>query len=142
MQKTIMKDIWSMHDAGFFIVIPTNGFVRKDGTCVMGRGLALQAKTKYPTLEATLGSAIKKMGNHVFCFPAFHLFSFPVKDVWWNKASLALIEQSCKELSAMNFKIPLPVYVPKVGCGNGKLDLNEVLPILEKNLDDRFTVVL
>ncbi len=39
-------DIWEI--PGDARVITTNGVVRKDGACVMGRGVALQAKMRYP----------------------------------------------------------------------------------------------
>jgi hypothetical protein len=127
-----------------WIVIPTNGFVKKNGECVMGKGIALQAKEKFPDLPKELGDRIKEFGNRVFTFWKYHIITFPVKHNWWERADLGLIEDSTKELQEI-FKynlsgIKTPVYLPRVGCGNGKLDWTKVKPILEKYLDDRFIV--
>jgi len=110
----------------------------------MGKGLALQAKEKFPELPLELGTRITHYGNKVFVFMLYRLIMFPVKSVWYENAKLELIEKSCKELKEIfryNLSdLPVPVYLPKVGCGNGGLNWNEVKPILEKILDDRFIV--
>jgi hypothetical protein len=146
MKEIYVDNIWNAWNKGFCIVIPTNGFVKKNGECVMGRGLALQAKERFPDLPKRLGHRIGEFGNVVFIFREYRLLTFPVKHKkWWEKADLKLIEKSAKELQEI-FKynlcgIPTPVYLPKVGCGNGKRNWTDVKPILEKYLDDRFIVV-
>jgi hypothetical protein len=45
--------------------ITTNGFVKANGECVMGRGCAKQAATYWPDLPKLLGGAIQKYGNVV-----------------------------------------------------------------------------
>jgi len=142
--KEIKGDLWEYHRKKFWIVIPTNGFVKNNGEAVMGRGLALQAKRKFPKLPSELGKLIRTRGNVVFPFFKYRIFIFPVKKVWWEKASFKLIEQSClflRDVWKPNImEIQLPVYLPRVGCGNGKLDWKDVKPILERVLDDRFVV--
>lgn len=145
MKTEQINDIWNKWNQGFWIVIPTNKFTRKNGTAVMGRGLAWQAKEKFPKLEAEFGKLLINYKDYnVFGFPEYRLFAFTVKNVWWEKAELSLIEKSCKELETIihyNFpNIPKPIYVPKVGCGNGKLNWEDVKPILEKYLDDKFII--
>lgn len=140
--KIVKGDIWSFWEQGYYIVIPTNGFVKKNGEAVMGRGLALQTKERFPEFPRVLGERLKVYGNMVFVFADYKLITFPVKRVWLEKASLNLIEESCNALSAI-FRYNLcslrtPVYLPKVGCGNGGLNWEDVKPILEKALDDRF----
>ncbi len=138
--KQITDNIWKAK--GNWIVIPTNGYVNKLGECVMGRGLALQAKSRYPKLALELGTLIEMNGNHCFLLRPYHLISFPVKPVWWVKASLELIEHSTKELiSLVNKSNEIGILLPLVGCGNGKLQREQVLPILNRYLDDRFTLV-
>ena len=46
--------------------ITTNGYVKPNGCAVMGRGCALEAKGKIPKIDSTLGTCIKKFGNHVY----------------------------------------------------------------------------
>jgi len=151
--QEIKDDIWNYHKKGFMIVIPTNGFVKNNDEAVMGRGLALQASTKFPELPKLLGQRIKEYGNVVFTFsgnnftkePNLRLITFPVKHKWWERANLQLIEKSTKELAEifkhnlMNYLIP--VYLPRVGCGNGKLNWIEVRPILERYLNPEKFVI-
>ena len=121
-------------------VITTNGYVRKDGAAVMGRGCALEAKNRWRGLEYQLGSKIISGGNHVYVFPmdvAF-LITMPVKHNWWEKADLNLIERSVKELVAEVGNV-VTVVMPRPGCGNGQLHWEQVAPLLA-HLDDRFII--
>lgn len=126
-------------------VITTNGTVKKNGECVMGRGCAKEAKDKFPELAYVLGGMIKNYGNHVQLIHN-RLYSFPVKHNWYEKADLTLIERSANEL----FNIVDPAYpndeghtivLPRPGCGNGGLKWEDVKPVLEPILDDRFYVI-
>lgn len=123
-------------------MIPTNGFVKANGECVMGRGLAYQASKRYPALAMELGGLIKKHGNHVHAIGT-NMFSFPVKRVWWEKAVEGLITESMIELRDLADIMPnARFYLPRVGCGNGQLKWEDVKPILEIGFtDDRFTIV-
>jgi len=139
--REVTGDIWDYHNQGHWIVITTNGTVRKDGACVMGRGVALQAKGRFPQMPYRLGDCIKKFGNHLTLQPYCCIFTFPVKHNWWEKADLSLIERSCKELFDACSPFKPPFYLVRPGCGNGQLGWENVKPILEKYLDDRFIVV-
>ena len=122
-------------------VIPTNGFVKRNGAAVMGRGLALQATERFPGLAYVLGKELLEQGNHVHLLPEFSLVTFPVKHNWWEDASLELIERSVKELKLLFVTGDmLSVSLPRVGCGNGRLSWDDVKPLLV-GLDYRFTVV-
>ena len=71
------------------ICITTNGFVKKNGEAVMGRGCAAQAKKMLVGVDKALGSAIKRAGNRVQHLCSYgdltagkiQLYSFPVKPV-------------------------------------------------------------
>lgn len=141
--KVIKRNIWDYWKNGYMIVIPTNGTIKKDGSCVMGKGLALQAKQYIHNIEYILGEAIETEGNKVFVLKDAKIITFPVKHNWWEKADLNLIEQSAKELKKLATHCPdfLPIILPKVGCGNGQLKWKEVEPILNKYLTDGFTLV-
>lgn len=140
--KEVVGNLWTIKaDAR---VIPTNGIVRRDGAAVMGRGVALQAKARYPRIEFTVGAILKGKGNHVqFFFKEENLWTFPVKHHWREKADLKLIGRSCLELTIQASHRPWMkrIALPRVGCGNGGLDWKEVKPILKEFLDDRFIVV-
>ena len=137
----IQGDIWDYHKQGNWIVITTNGTVKKNGACVMGRGVAKQAALKYPRMPFHLGDFIKKFGNHLTLQPYCGIFTFPVKHNWWEKADLSLIEASCRELVDTCSVLKPPFYMVRPGCSNGGLDWKDVKPILEKYLDDRFIIV-
>jgi hypothetical protein len=143
--KEIQGDLWDFLEKGHWIVIPTNGSIKKNGEAIMGRGLALEAKQKFPSLPKELGEHIRAEENTIGDFHRFRLITFPVKDKWYEKADLDLIEHMCRELVILLDKefatIPSPVYIPRVGCGNGRLKWEDVKPILERHLDDKFIVV-
>lgn len=128
-------------------VITTNGFIKKTGECVMGRGVAYQAKRRYPKLPFALGQFLVQHGNHVgeFIFKDEHtadeikLLTMPTKHVWWEKSDLVLIERSAIEMVSLPYS---EIFVmPQPGCGCGGLEWNEVKLVIEKILDDRFIVL-
>ena len=141
-----LGNIWTAHDDGHPIVIPTNGIVTKAGLLVMGRGLALQAVKKWPRLAAVLADRIEDAGNHVFWLPEYNLFSFPVKEHWKDRADLQLIIRSAGELVLLTRSVfprkQTTVYLPRVGCGNGKLRWSYVKPALSKVLSSSEFVVM
>lgn len=143
--KEITGDIWDFHKKGYWIVITTNGNVRANGEAVMGKGIALQAKQKFPDLPKALGQSIRFCGNVVRIlgqppFLDYRIVSFPTKHNWWEKADPSLIEEGCKTLST-TWPKDKDLYMVRPGCSNGQLDWKDVKPILEKYLDDRFAVV-
>lgn len=142
--KEVKADLWSFHKQPYAVVcITTNGVVKNDGTCVMGRGCAWEAKQRIPTVAKVLGSMIQEHGNHVHHLGTF-LMSFPVKHSWWERADLELIKQSAIELrsEAITYK-DWSFYLPRPGCGNGKLSWEgEVKPLLESlDLPDNIVIV-
>lgn len=124
-------------------VITTNGTIKKNGECVMGRGCALEAKVKYPDLPLILGQAIAGLGNEAFWIPigGAIIVTFPVKHNWYEKADMRLIEQSARKVAGMTALTDKKVVMPRPGCGNGGLKWEDVKPILAPILDDRFHVI-
>ena len=128
-------------------VITTNGTVKKNGECVMGRGCAAEAKRRFPLIASELGDHIRKNGN-VPCHFMGDLYdcdiiTFPVKHQWFQRADPALIAQSAKTLlQLLEFEAgDITICLPRPGCGNGGLRWEDVKPILEPILDDRFHVI-
>lgn len=136
-------NLWDFHAQGHWVAITTNGAVKQNGECVMGRGCALEAKTRFPGLARELGRKLQEHGNFVFRFTAQRLVSFPVKHLWHQAADLDLIRRSAHGLmKALDAgAVPAPVYLPRPGCGNGQLTWEQVKPVLEGVLDDRVVVV-
>lgn len=152
------------------ICITTNGFVKRNGEAVMGRGIAKQIADLFPQIPIQLGSCINNFGNKVSLlgnFVTINLISFPVKPKtvifdgsnvvsyaannykigdtvpgFHAKADLKLIEQSALQLVAMCNHTPWKrIILPYPGCGAGELNWSDVKPILDSILDDRFVAV-
>lgn len=133
----VSGNLWTyLHEKPIIRCITTNGMVKRDGTCVMGRGCAKEAAKVYPELPKLLGSSIKIHGNVVRFFP--HLGSgdaiivFPVKHRWMEPADLTLIRDSAETLNRLALKWNKNVFLlPRPGCGNGRLKWEDVKPLLE-----------
>jgi hypothetical protein len=91
------------------ICITTNGWTKRDGSCVMGRGCADVAKKRWPGIEFALGTALER-GNtpHILTYATeesggkqillptpdmlhivpYHVVSFPVKPDWCDPEDL------------------------------------------------------
>ena len=123
----------------FYLGITINGNVKKNGELVMGRGIAAQAKQRYPKLARVFGQYHRVHGLRVNFQQVFDrgvyrfFFGFPTKIDWWKPASLELIEQSCRELqSTMRGNPNLVCYMTRPGCGNGGLKWDVVKPLMNK----------
>lgn len=62
--KEATGDLWTF--PADWRVITTNGFVKKNGECVMGRGCAKEATLRYPRIAKELGNFITLYGNKVW----------------------------------------------------------------------------
>lgn len=136
--KVVYGDIWQY--PADVVCVTTNGSVKKNGEAVMGRGVAAQAKERWPWLPRALGYRISQspyMGpvlerfTDLGCLHPHMLVAFPVKHTWRDRASLPLIRQSARLLGEMakqhsdwRFVLPRP------GCGNGGQAWQDVEPLL------------
>jgi hypothetical protein len=146
-------NLWELADQGCdALVITTNGYVRKDGNAVMGRGIAKEAANLFPELPQNLGQQLRKNGNNCYVFPslAYDVVTFPVKPIfgpdgtpgWKTKAQIPLIIKSAKQLVEFANRYDwTDILMPRPGCGNGGLSWKAVQGVLVPILDDRFTAV-
>jgi len=138
--KEITGNLWDHHPE-YIIAITTNGIIKKNGECVMGRGCAKEAKDRFPDIAKKLGTHVKLCGNHVY-YLGKNVVSFPTKYGWWEDSDISLIERSTQELVALVDKSGWKsVIIPRPGCNNGRLKWSKVKPVLKKYLDNRFTVI-
>ena len=154
--KEIKGNLWDHYKGadGPLICITTNGFVKKNGEAVMGRGCAREAMDRFDGLALRFGNLLKDFGNTFIYIGNGSLFSFPVKHNWWEEADIDLIRRSAQQLmeflnrqnefntrSHFSFQFK-EVILPKPGCGNGKLDWeSQVKPILEEILGGRVSII-
>lgn len=149
MIESIKCDIWRFYGHAR-VVIPTNIGWTHAGLNVMGRGLARQAVDRFPEIAREYGEHCQIMKENTgiwLCNGGLVLF--PVKPLdkarpnmsWKQDASLELIERSTKQLASLSSNGAWLTAVPLVGCGNGRLKEEDVLPILRRHLDDSFILV-
>lgn len=142
--KIGIGDLWTF--PATFRVITTNGCQRSDGTAVIGKGCALQAKQRYPDIAHELGHDLDLHGARVVLL-SHNIFAFPTKYDWRKPSVLSLIKRSAMQLVELvdeecaKANKELTTVMPPPGCGNGGLDWWDVRAILEPILDDRFTVL-
>lgn len=104
---------------------------------VMGKGLALEFKNKYPLnfeiYKKACDNASFNIGN-LLIVPVDNKFivNFPTKKHWRNKSDLEFIKIGLEELKVAikDFNIK-SIAIPKLGCGLGGLDWNEVFDLIK-----------
>jgi hypothetical protein len=137
--REIKGNLWKFFGQNHNVVlITTNGMVKKNGEAVMGRGCAFQATQLFPGIAKVLGHSLQNFGNHVALLRS-GLWSFPVKHNWYEEADLKLIAQSTEELRGA-IEPTKNYYLPRPGCGNGKLKWEDVKPIVSSLPDNVFIV--
>jgi len=163
-------NIWDFVGVVDAICVTTNGFVASNGHAVMGRGIALEASQRYPSVKKTLGKILAQYGNHVSIIWTdnhTNIVSFPVKrdkfDMekeegcpgvvrnmlhgnvipgWALKAEIEIIKRSAHELMEMIERSKFKsVLLTQPGCNNGELYWPDVEKELELILDHRVFIV-
>lgn len=141
-------NMWTAFDETALFLLTTNSTVKRNGALVMGRGIARQARDRFPGLDAALGKRIKNVcgsqGQYGLLvsprWPKAKLGAFQVKRHYSQPASLDLIRQSTAALCAWCAKHPAAtVAVNFPGIGNGRLRREDVLPIIMQ-LPDQVTI--
>ena len=128
-------DMWSVFHETDVFMITTNPIIRKDGAVVMGRGIAYEAKTRYPELPYEFAEMYTKYPNNIGYIGEFdgtRVYWFMVKEHWAKDADPSIISKSVDEIIDMFGYSSERVDLNFPGIGNGKLSRREVLPILWK----------
>lgn len=113
---------------------------------VMGKGIALQFKKKFPKMyeeyrRACEASELQPGRMHVFerkdmLNPRF-IINFPTKRHWRSPAKIEDLESGLRalvfEIKRRNIR---SIAIPPLGCGNGGLDWAIVRPTIEKALSE------
>ncbi len=107
---------------------------------VMGKGLALSFKKRYPDMFESYKKVCEKhqlaVGKLMLYKEADHwILLFPTKENWRNPSKLEYIEKGLmKFVNTYAEKHITSIAFPNLGCGNGELDWNSVRPLMEKYL--------
>ncbi len=135
-------------DAGMMIpVITTNSIVNR-GRLVMGAGIALAARQRYPDIDAIAGTRINDLAistYNLLWIDRYGVLLLQTKRSWQEPSPIDLVEESIRKLRAfadtMVFNDAYEYRLPRPGCGLGGLSWeNQVRPICQKYLDERFIV--
>jgi O-acetyl-ADP-ribose deacetylase (regulator of RNase III) len=121
---------------------------------VMGRGLALQFKKKFPDNFKSYEAACKRgevQPGRMFVYetgeliPRF-IINFPTKRHWRDKSKIEDIEAGLIDLSlVIREKGISSIAIPALGCGLGGLNWSDVRLLIEsvlKHLEDIYILVL
>lgn len=109
----------------------------------MGKGIALQFKNRYNKMFLEYRSRCRK-GEVKLGEPYLYkvnderwILNFPTKGHWRNSSNLSDIERGLIFLSehASEWGIR-SLAIPPLGCSNGGLSWNDVLPLIEKHLSN------
>ena len=130
-------DMWSAWEASDLFLITTNASLKPNGALVMGRGIARQARDRFPGLDLALGKAIGTPGRRYGLlvsprWPKAKLGLFQVKLRYWETADPELIRLSTEMLLAWLEEHPgVRVDLNFPGIGNGKLSIEVVRPVID-----------
>ncbi|HRQ42154.1 MAG TPA: hypothetical protein PLD25_29900 [Chloroflexota bacterium] len=140
--------MWSIYDEADLFLITANATTTTRGALVMGRGIARQAKERFPGLDATLGGHIQALCSNQGIYgllvsprwPAAKLGAFQVKRHYSQPAIMELIQRSTAALCAWCVEHPdAIVHLNYPGIGNGRLRRENVLPIIAQ-LPEQVTI--
>ena len=130
-------DMWSIWEETDLFLITTNATLKANGALVMGRGIAREARDRFPGLDLALGKAIGESGRVYGLlvsprWPAKKLGAFQVKRHYREPADLELIRFSTEQLLAWLEEHPgVRVDLNFPGIGNGGLPIQAVRPIVD-----------
>lgn len=141
-------------------VCTTNQVLTNEGCLVMGGGIAKEFKLRFENynvdlprcwgkqletvLESNFKSALLITHNYddydLECVN--YIVGMPTKYHWKDKSDINLIKTSCEQLALASIMLDWNrILIPRPGCGLGGLKWDDVKPVLQELLDDRFYVI-
>lgn len=107
---------------------------------VMGKGIALSFKKRYPDMFKVYRDACEKrqlsIGKLMLCYgPDYWVLMFPTKEHWRNPSKIEYIEAGLQKfVNTYAQKNITSIAFPRLGCGNGELNWDEVRDVMERYL--------
>lgn len=148
--KIITGNMWDHFDptSKSLFCITTNSYIKKDGTLVMGAGVALEAATRWPQLPSKLAELMLAQTTHLGTYgllvgPQKKLAAFQTKIHFKDPSTLELIQYSIHCLNDWLEANPeYLVNLPCPGVGNGGLSGVEVINFIVEELHHRDRVTI
>ncbi len=134
-------NMWKVFDESDLWLFTGNSYINQKDELVMGRGLALVVKERFPELPKNIGGYIKMLsGGHLSAYGLVlwqhdrGMGVFQVKRHYQDKAQLSLIGFSCiKLIEYLRRRLDIKrVDLNFPGIGYGRLDRSQVLPIVSE----------
>lgn len=107
---------------------------------VMGKGLALSFKKRYPQMFEVYRKACEKhqfsIGKLMIYYAPDHwILLFPTKMNWRNPSKIEYLEEGLRKfVNTYAEKRIASIAFPKLGCGNGELSWTDVKAVMERYL--------
>ena len=108
---------------------------------VMGKSVALEFKKRYPAMfksyERVCDEKQLEIGKLLLWKgPEKWVLMFPTKKHWRNPSKLEYIETGLQKFADTEVEKGIAsIAFPRLGCGNGGLDWEEVRPLMERYLE-------
>lgn len=109
---------------------------------VMGSGLALEFKKRYPKMfqsyKKVCDNGLFAVGKLMLCDESdYRILLFPTKEDWREPSRIEYIEKGLQHfVETYEARNITSIAFPKLGCGKGGLDWREIKPIMERYLGD------
>ena len=110
---------------------------------VMGNGLALECKLRYPEMYAEYVTRCRRGEMRIgqpylyWYSEAFGILNFPCKDHWKFPSKVEWIRRGLKACQMLLTQQPLlSIAFPPLGCDLGRLNWQEIRPLIEEQLRD------
>ena len=145
-------NMWDVYDDVDLFCITTNSTVKKNGALVMGKGIAKEARDKFPGIDQYFGTKIQLLGRtdkhyYLITNPNWAVFkpakiaAFQVKYHYSSRADIDLIIMSTIKLLAFlsEQRGTVSVALNFPGIGNGRLPMCRVYNIV-KYLPDTVSI--
>ena len=137
--RLVKGNVFEFEDVDY-ACITTNSILNKKGELVMGAGVALEAKQRFPELPKIYGNKIQRLGlvsGEYYLLQHNNLIAFQTKVHYKDKSPLGLVKKSVTRLKFLAtlfddciFGLPFPA------INNGGLTKEMVLPIIESLPDN------
>ena len=109
---------------------------------VMGKGIALAYKERYPEMFLTYRNYCEKklfqIGKLMIYYAPDHwILLFPTKENWRNPSKIEYLKAGLEKfVDTYEEKGIKSIAFPKLGCGNGELNWADVRPVIEDHLKE------
>jgi len=145
--KLMIGNLWDYTDKADVLIFTGNSFIKRNGELVMGRGMALEVKKRYPFVPKLIGELIRSYPNprkyglailENLKLP-FKIGSFQVKYHFRDPANMELIRYSTsllREYAEKNQHLTVFLNFPGIGYGRLKRLEGEIKRIISELPDN------